>query len=308
MDCTDPASVRLAKVLIDELDIEVKVSVREGAGTEKMAKFLGLNFEVIGKHGGKDPYDKLMASIQRMKELTEYVKELKGYAFYTHSSVEGARIAYGLGLKPIITSDDTPWSIHVAKLLLPLCNYHIMPVWSKDLWPIKSSAIVQDYDGVKEVAWIRKVKLNWKPKYVLVREPEKRASYVDYEFNEFDLLTKEFDNLYYAKRYEGFDDMIKLIANSYCVVTLCGSTVGKEACLLGVPTIMYTKGISSMALSVLKYLKDKGLPIYGANSYEELKSLVDRFIQEPVIWDTKDKLKRMESPIDYIDQILRQKD
>ncbi|MGB9659715.1 MAG: hypothetical protein ACPLY9_04245 [Nitrososphaerales archaeon] len=63
-----------------------------------------------------------------------------------------------------------------------------------------------------------------------------------------------------------------------------------------------------MALSVLNYLKDKGLPVYDANSYEELKSLVDGFIREPVIWNTKDKLKRMESPIDYIDQILRQKD
>ncbi|MGB9659714.1 MAG: DUF354 domain-containing protein [Nitrososphaerales archaeon] len=241
MDCTDPASVRLAKALIDRLDIEVKVTVREGAGTEKMAKFLDLNFDIIGKHGGKDPYGKLMASIQRMKELAEYVKKLKGYAFYTHSSVEGARVAYGLGLRPIITSDDTPWSIHVAKLLLPLCNYHIMPIWSKGLWPIEPSATVQSYDGDITVAWTRKMKLNWKPKYVLVREPEERASYVDYEFNEFNLLAKEFNNLYYAKRYEGFDDMIKLIANSYCVVTLCGSTVGKEACLLGVPTIMYTK-------------------------------------------------------------------
>ncbi|MEM3710276.1 MAG: DUF354 domain-containing protein, partial [Nitrososphaerales archaeon] len=134
IDCTDPASVRLAKALIDRLDIEVKVTVREGAGTEEMAKLLGLNFDVIGKHGGKDSYSKLMASINRMKELTEYAKKLKGYAFYTHSSVEGARIAYGLGLMPIITSDDTPWSTHVARLILPLCDYHIMPVWSKDLW------------------------------------------------------------------------------------------------------------------------------------------------------------------------------
>ena len=291
--------------MIDRVDIEVKVTVREGAGTEKMAKFLGLNFDIIGKHGGKDPYGKLIASIQRMKELAEYAKKLKGYAFYTHSSVEGTRVAYGLGLRPIITSDDTPWSIHVARLILPLCNYHIMPIWSKGIWPMEPSATVQSYDGDITVAWTREMELIWKPKYVLVREPEERASYVDYEFNEFNLLAKEFDNLYYAKRYEEFYDMIELIANSYCVVTLCGSTVGKEACLLGVPTVMYTKGISSMALSVLNYLKDKGLPVYDASSYEELKSLVKRFIQEPVIWDTKDKRKRMESPIDYIDQILR---
>ncbi len=298
--------------MIDGLDIEVKVTVREGAGTEKMAKFLGLNFAVIGKHGGKDPYGKLMASIQRMKELTEYVKELKGYAFYTHSSVEGARVAYGLGLRPIITTDDTPWSIYVANLTLPLCDYHIMPIWTKELWSVKQSKnnppVPVVYDGVKEVEWTKGIEINWKPRYILVREPEVEASYLDYEFKEFHSLAKDFDNVYYTRRYKGFYDIIKLVANSYCVVTLCGSTVGKEACLLGVPTIMYTKGISSMALSVLNYLKDKGLPAYGANSYEELKSLVDRFIREPVIWDTKDKLKRMESPIDYIDQILRQKD
>jgi len=76
---------------------------------------------------------------------------------------------------------------------------------------------------------------------------------------------------------------------------------------LGVPTIMYTKGISNMALNVLNYLKGKGLPVYGASSYEELKSLVDRFIREPVRWDIEDKLKQMSSPIEHIDWILRQK-
>jgi predicted glycosyltransferase len=298
--------------LIDRVDIEVKVTVREGAGTEKMAKFLGLNFDIIGKHGGKDPYGKLIASIQRMKELAEYAKKLKGYAFYTHSSVEGTRVAYGLGLRPIITSDDTPWSIYVANLIIPLCDYHIMPIWTKGLWSVKHSKnnhpTLVLYDGVKEVEWTKAIELNWKPRYILVREPEVEASYLNYEFKEFHLLAKDFNNVSYAKRYEGFYDIIKLIANSYCVVTLCGSTVGKEACLLGVPTVMYTKGISSMALSVLNYLKDKGLPVYDASSYEELKSLVKRFIQEPVIWDTKDKRKRMESPIDYIDQILKQED
>ncbi len=284
----------------------MKVTVREGAGTEKIAELLALNFDVIGKHGGKGPYIKLVASIDRMKELAEYSKKFKGYAFYTHSSVEGARVAYGLGLKPIITSDDTPWSIYVARLLLPLCDYHIMPIWSKDLWPIKPSEFVYEYDGDITVAWTRRIKLNWKPRHVLVREPEVKASYIDYEFNELHLLDKEFDNLYYARRYEEFEDMIKLIAKSYCVVTLCGSTVGKEACLLGVPTIMYTKGISSMAFSVLNYLKDKGLPVYGASNYEELKSLVDKFIQEPTKWNTEDRLKQMESPIEHIERILRQ--
>ncbi|MCP8321718.1 MAG: DUF354 domain-containing protein, partial [archaeon] len=282
------------------------VTVREGAGTEKMAKFLALNFDVIGKRGGKGPYSKLVACIDRMKELAEYAKKLKGYAFYTHSSVEGARVAYGLGLKPIITSDDTPWSIYVARLLLPLCDYHIMPIWSKELWYIKPSKFVYEYDGDITVAWTRSIKLNWKPRQILVREPEVRASYIDYKFNELHLLAKEFDNLYYARRYEEFEDMIELIAKSYCVVTLCGSTVGKEACLLGVPTIMYTKGISSMALSVLNYLKDKGLPVYGASNHEELKSLVAKFIQEPTKWDTEDKLKQMESPIEHIERILRQ--
>lgn len=293
--------------MIDRLDIDVKVTVREGAGTEKMAGLLTLNFDVIGRRGGKDPYSKLISSIDRMKELAEYAKKLKGYAFYTHSSVEGVRVAYGLGLKPIITSDDTPWSVHVARLLLPLSDYHVMPVWSKGLWPIKSSAFVYEYDGDITVAWTRRIKLSWKPEHVLVREPEVRSSYLDYEFKEFNSLAKEFNNVYYARRYEEFEDMIELIANSYCVVTLCGSTVGKEACLLGVPTIMYTKGISSMALSALNYLKGKGLPVYGASNYEEMKSLVDRFVLEPVRYDTEDKLDRMESPIEYIDQILRQK-
>jgi predicted glycosyltransferase len=292
--------------------MEIRVTVREGAGTEEMAKLLGLDFEVIGKHGGKSSYNKLVASIDRMRELTNYAKRLKGYAFYTHSSVEGARIAYGLGLKPMITTDDTPWSIYVANLTLPLCDYHIMPIWTKGLWSIKQSKntppIPVVYNGVKEVEWTKGIKPNWKPRYILVREPEVEASYLDYEFKEFHSLAKDFDNVYYTRRYKGFYDIIKLIASSYCVVTLCGSTVGKEACLLGVPTIMYTKGISNMALSVLNYLKDKGLPVYGASNYEELKSLVKKFIQDPAIWDTEDKLKRMESPIEHIDQILRQKD
>ncbi|MCP8311992.1 MAG: DUF354 domain-containing protein [Candidatus Methylarchaceae archaeon HK02M1] len=292
---------------MDRLDMDVKVTVREGVGTEEMAKLLNLNFDTIGKYGGKDLYSKLVASIDRMKELTKYAQKLKDHAFYTHSSVEGARVAYGLGLKPIITSDDTPWSIHVARLLLPLCHYHIIPVWSKDLWPIESSAISYEYDGDITVAWTRSINLNWEPKYVLVREPEVKSSYLDYEFKEFHLLAKEFDDVYYSRRYKRFDDIIELIARSYCIVTLCGSTVGKEACLLGVPTIMYTKGINNMALSVLNYLKEKGLPVYDASSYRELKSLVDRFVQEPERRDMSNTLKRMKSPIEHIERISRQK-
>ena len=146
IDCTDPASVRIAKSLKENLKIDIKITVREGAGTREMATKLELDFETLGKHGGKDRYNKLMASINRLSILTEYAKNLQGFAFYTHSSVEGSRVAYGLGLYPIITTDDTPWSVHVAKLLLPLCDYHIIPSWSKDFWPIniRSSLITKE--------------------------------------------------------------------------------------------------------------------------------------------------------------------
>ena len=269
-----------------------------------MATQLELDFETLGRHGGKDRYNKLMASINRLSILTEYAKNLQGFAFYTHSSVEGSRVAYGLGLYPIITTDDTPWSVHVAKLLLPLCDYHIIPSWSKDFWPINTPNSTYEYDGDITVSWTKNVNLTWKPEYILVREPEIQSSYVDYNFNEFRLLDKEFDGVFYANRYQGFNDIMEMISKSFCVITLCGSTVGKEACLLGVPTIMFTRGISNLSLNVLNYLKEKGFPVYGVDTYDDMKKLVKRFVSRPERMDTSKILHKMKSPVDIIESIL----
>ncbi len=91
-----------------------------------ITKFGTINPIIIGKHGGKNNIDKLLASLDRTKLLTKKIERDKPDLLVSFCSPEGSRVAYGLGI-PHIAFSDSPHAKAVMKLSLPYVTKLLTP-------------------------------------------------------------------------------------------------------------------------------------------------------------------------------------
>ena len=89
-------------------------------------KFGTINPIIIGKHGGKNNVDKLLASLNRSKLLTKKIEKDKPNLLVSFCSPEASRVAYGLGI-PHIAFSDSPHAKAVMKLSLPYVTKLLTP-------------------------------------------------------------------------------------------------------------------------------------------------------------------------------------
>ena len=68
-------------------------------------KFGSINPIIIGKHGGKNSVNKLVASLDRTKLLTKKIEKSTPDLLVSFCSPEASRIAFGLGIPHIAFSD-----------------------------------------------------------------------------------------------------------------------------------------------------------------------------------------------------------
>ncbi len=233
-DLITPKSVLFFKPLIKELkkQKDILITAREGVGYKEVIKLLELHsisFVNRGEFGGASLEDKLKASIERQKELMEFVTQFNVNKLVCLSSVDAVRIAFGLNI-PVYDFYDIPLSdyrtnfkkaLPQARLTIPLatkmfkpfvvpdeiflrfglekdqiieCNFIDPLIWLKDFEP--------DINYIK--ATIPQIDLS-KP-IITIREEEFKASYVEgkYPFL-YDALRKMQDwdvNLVIIPRYE----------------------------------------------------------------------------------------------------------
>jgi predicted glycosyltransferase len=143
----------------------------------------------IGRHGGGEPYEKLVSSLDRMLGLLRLVRKTAPDIVLSFSSPEAARVAFGLGI-PHVAVNDSPHSTYVARLTIPLSRRLLTPrVVGKNVWlkyGISRKDIVT-YRSLDPVAWLR----DFNPaksilrkyglaegEYVVYRPEEYRASYL----------------------------------------------------------------------------------------------------------------------------------
>lgn len=112
---------------------EVLCTSRQYREAVELAKIKKLNLVIVGSHGGADRYDKLRQSASRTFELAGTVKRFGPDVAITFSSPEGARVAFGLGIKHI-GFNDSPHAEAVARLTIPLMSKLLCP------WVIPYSA------------------------------------------------------------------------------------------------------------------------------------------------------------------------
>jgi len=229
-------------------------------------KFGSINPVIVGKHGGKNNVNKLLASLNRSKLLTKKIKKSSPELLVSFCSPEASRVAYGLGI-PHIAFSDSPHATAVMKLSLPYVTKLLTP------WIIPK----QDFDGfginykniikyrtidagviIKNYKKNKQKKLNSK-KTILIRPEESEAAYITKKSKTIKIIKKiieDFPNeqkIVLSRYKDQSRNLKKIFGNNICLVSKpvngnqllnnidcfvgSGGTMTAESGLLGIPTI-----------------------------------------------------------------------
>ena len=284
--------------------------------TIALAKALSEKFVIVGKYNPASAYTRVLESTRRQLQLCKMLKKTLPDMAISHQSPDMCRVAFGLGI-PIITTSDAPHAIAANKLTIALSNVLIiskaLPLrFYKKYGPEK---IIQ-FDGVDEVVWIRDYKpvdLEYEKPLILVRQMETKATYAVGKEDVTEMLARKLAKLghvLFLSRYERhtrknlavskeFVDSASLAAHADLVVTV-GGTISREAALQGTPSII----VSSLGrLYINEYVTKRGFPLFTVKSSEVLgyakKYLGKRF-------DVKGLLAELENPVDVIERVVEE--
>lgn len=147
---------------LEEKGHQVIKTTRQYREVTQLLRVKGLKAKVIGKHGGKNLYEKLKASAERIIKLATLIKKLSPDVAISFSSVEASRVAFGLKI-PHYCVSDSPHAEAVSKLTIPLSKKLFTPfVIPEKAW-VKhgiSKTDIITYKALDPVAWLKKFKVN----------------------------------------------------------------------------------------------------------------------------------------------------
>ncbi|MFX0075227.1 MAG: DUF354 domain-containing protein [Candidatus Hermodarchaeota archaeon] len=190
-DIEEPKTAIMFNSLIRKFqneDAELLITARDYDSTFQILDDLNIKYHKVGKHGGEKLEDKLETYINRLTELFPFVTNFNPDYFVTFSSVEGARISYGLKI-PSIGYNDEPRNIPVCKLIFPYLDKIIIPACIPEEWYVNLHADpnkLLKYNGIDEIAWLSDYEPNpeilnihslEKGKFVIIRSEPSFASY-----------------------------------------------------------------------------------------------------------------------------------
>lgn len=167
---------------------ELLITARDYDSTFQILDDLDIEYQKVGKHGGEKLEDKLETYINRLTELFPFVSKFNPDYFITFSSVEGARISYGLKI-PSIGYNDEPRNVPVCKLIFPYLDKIIIPACVPEKLYVNLHANPDKlikYNGIDEIAWLSEYEPNpkildknslEKGKFVIIRSEPSFASY-----------------------------------------------------------------------------------------------------------------------------------
>ena len=267
-DTITPKQYLFSEYFIQRLKNKHKIFVtsRKYPQVNDIMKFGIITPTLVGKHGGKNKLDKLLAGLERSKILTKKIEKFNPDLLISFQSPEASRVAYGLGI-PHIGFSDSPHATAVMKLTIPYITKLLTPwiIPKKDFtkYGISSKDIIQ-YRAIDAGIIIKNYpKLN-KPsphskQVILIRPEEIQASYVTKKSNNSKIIQeiiKKFPNekkivlsrydeqsKYLKKEFGSKVFLYTKPINGQKILKECdcfigsGGTMTAEAGLLGVPTI-----------------------------------------------------------------------
>jgi len=130
LDLLTPKQVLFFRPVAQELrkaGHDTLVTSRRYREVEQLASLVGFEMKYVGARGGKDLYDQLRASIERMEGLIPEVSAFQPDLSVSVASADCARISFGIRCKHVAVS-DSPHSLIAGKLSLPF-SHHLITPW-----------------------------------------------------------------------------------------------------------------------------------------------------------------------------------
>ena len=330
--------------LLQEEGHEILCTSREYREATELARIKQLNLKIVGKHGGAGKYEKLSESAIRIFDLAKIIKQFEPNMAITFSSPEGARVAFGLGIRHI-GLNDSPHAESVAKLTIPLMNHLFCP------WIIPYSAwlgfgiskrMITKYKALDPVAWLKrnptlsssavssnlisKLNLDIQKKIVLIRLEEAKASYIadkkiESKIFMIDAIVSNLSGLVnliilcryedqimeITKRYQGRAHVMQQVTEGPTLISLSNVFIGAGGTMTAEACLLGkpTISIAPIPFYVEKYLISLGL-LQRANSPEHLVLLTKKMVTDDYYTEKqKKKAKRvLENMDDPVDKLF----
>lgn len=298
---------------------------------------LGVEPISLGEYGGKTLEGKLLASAKRVVKMAEQIIALENrpVASLASSSPDAARTAFGLGI-PFIVFNDTPHSKPVARLTLSLVKYLITPscIDPNDFISLGAHPeSIHSYNGVDEVEYIipkyveiKQSIIEQEDKVLIFRPEESFAAYMkDKDKKPYLEILEKVVGSYKGKilvfpRYEAQKQSIldqfekeieipdnglhfkELLSQAEVMIT-GGGTMGREAALMGIPSITYFW----RHLEPQLFLEQQGFPSFSVQDISETKKLVEKICGNPSKYtvDTRKMITKLEKPSDILFRLMK---
>ena len=235
-DILTPKQYLFFEYFIQKLQKQHKIlcTSRKYEQVNGIRKFGSINPIIIGKHGGKNNVNKILASLDRSKLLTKKIEKNGPDLLISFCSPEASRVAFGLGI-PHIAFSDSPHANAVMRLALPYATKLLTPwiIPKKDFegFGIDYKNII-NYRTIDAAVIIKNYKKNKQKKsnlrkMILIRPEESEAAYI----------TKKSKTVKIIKKIiEKFPDEQKIVLSRYKEQTIKLKKIfGASICLLSKP-------------------------------------------------------------------------
>jgi len=297
-------------------DHEVVFTTREHPDTLALARLLGEHPLVVGKYDPASLLSRVRESANRMLQFIEIFRDSPPDMAISHQSVELGRVAFGLGI-PVVVTADTPHAEAVNRLTVPLSSVLLVSeAIPSSLYRKYGARKIIRFKGVDEVAWTKNLDhaptFDFKRPLIVVRQIETRAAYcVGKEDSTVEVANKlaSLGTVVFLSRYSKPESKKITVLSSYVdsaslagqadLVVSVGGTISREAALQGTPSIV----VSDFGpIEVNKYLHSKGFPIFTVN-VSQVISIAGKYLGKK--FEVKDKLSRLENPVNIIAKLVR---
>ena len=292
-------------------------------------KFGSINPIIVGKHGGKNNVNKLLASLDRTKLLTNKIEKLNPDLLISFCSPEASRVAFGLGI-PHIAFSDSPHAKAVMRLSLPYAAKLLTP------WIIPKS----DFEGfginrkniisykaidagiiIKNYQKNKQKKINRK-KIIVIRPEESEAAYITKKSKTVKIIRKIVDKfpeeqkIVLSRYKEQTENLRKIFGSDICLFskpvngkellnnTDCfigsGGTMTAEAGLLGIPTI----SLNTIPNRIEDFLVKKRIIVRSENPEKISKEVYQSLNNLQIIKKRKENAKKIVTTFEDPYQVL----
>lgn len=139
------------------------MTTRQFREVDELIELENIDANVVERYGGATLEGKLAASARRIERLSHMISEVNPDLSIACTSPDAARTAFGLGI-PHFTINDSPHSVFVARLTIPLSSKLFSPaIIPKTVWMglgARRDQILQ-YNSLDPIAWLNAFSPNY---------------------------------------------------------------------------------------------------------------------------------------------------